>query len=171
MRLRAPFGRIRLRGVRRGAVVPDFFGGLAFVPDGPRSPFLAPLSCMAPTTHPATPAAPAQSNTPPANTNTGGISHVMQWGETIWGLAVAYDAWPLSAWHTPSGDINRYYVGDVVTYGGGTAPASSGGVSKVLQWGDTVWDFATAHGYSVSRCTVPSGNINVYYVGDVVTCR
>jgi hypothetical protein len=34
-----------------------------------------------------------------------------------------------------------------------------------------VWDFATAHGYSVSRCTVPSGNINVYYVGDVVTCR
>ena len=30
---------------------------------------------------------------------------------------------------------------------------------------------ATAHGYSVSRCTVPSGNINVYYVGDVVTCR
>ena len=122
-------------------------------------------------TPPATPAAPAQPNTPPANTNTGGISHVMQWGETIWGLAVAYDAWPLSAWHTPSGDINRYYVGDVVTYGGGTAPASSGGVSKVLQWGDTVWDFATSHGYSVSRCTVPSGNINVYYVGDVVTCR
>ena len=70
---------------------------------------------------PATPA-PAQPSTPPANTNTGGISHVMQWGETIWGLAVAYDAWPLSAWHTPSGDINRYYVGDVVTYGGGTAP-------------------------------------------------
>ena len=121
---------------------------------------------------PATPA-PVQPSTPPANTNTGGISHVMQWGETIWGLAVAYDAWPLSAWHTPSGDINRYYVGDVVTYGGGStaAPASSTGVSKVLQWGDTVWDFATAHGYSVSRCTVPSGNINVYYVGDVVTCR
>ena len=95
----------------------------------------------------------------------------MQWGETIWGLAVAYNAWPLSAWHTPSGDINRYYVGDVVTYGGGTAPASSGGVSKVLQWGDTVWDFATAHGYNVSQCTVPSGNINVYYPGDVVTCR
>ncbi len=118
---------------------------------------------------PATPA-PVQPSTPPANTNTGGISHIMRWGETIWGLAVAYDAWPLSAWHTPSGDINRYYVGDVVTYGG-TAPASSGGVSKVLQWGDTVWDFATAHGYSVSRCTVPSGNINVYYVGDVVTCR
>ena len=119
---------------------------------------------------PATPA-PVQPSTPPANTNTGGISHVMQWGETIWGLAVAYDAWPLSAWHTPSGDINRYYVGDVVTYGGGTAPASSGGVSKVLQWGDTVWDFATSHGYSVSQCSVPSGDINVYYVGDVVTCR
>lgn len=117
---------------------------------------------------PATPA-PVQPSKP--QTNTGGISHVMQWGETIWGLAVAHNAWPLSAWHTPSGDINRYYVGDVVTYGGGTAPASSGGVSKVLQWGDTVWDFATAHGYSVSRCTVPSGNINVYYVGDVVTCR
>ena len=119
---------------------------------------------------PATPA-PVQPSTPPANTNTGGISHVMQWGETIWGLAVAHNAWPLSAWHTPSGDINRYYVGDVVTYGGGSTTAPSGGVSKVLQWGDTVWDFATAHGYSVSRCTVPSGNINVYYVGDVVTCR
>ncbi|MDB6827140.1 glycoside hydrolase, partial [Bifidobacterium longum] len=103
--------------------------------------------------------------------NTGGISHVMQWGETIWGLAVAYDAWPLSAWHTPSGDINRCYVGDVVTYGGGSTTAPSHGVSKVLQWGDTVWDFATAHGYNVSQCTVPSGNINVYYVGDVVTCR
>ena len=120
---------------------------------------------------PATPAAPAQPSDPQPTPNTGGISHVMQWGETIWGLAVAYDAWPLSAWHTPSGDINRYYVGDVVTYGGGTAPASSTGVSKVLQWGDTVWDFATSHGYSVSQCTVPSGNINVYYVGDVVTCR
>ena len=108
----------------------------------------------------------------PANTNTGGISHVMQWGETIWGLAVAHNAWPLSAWHTPSGDINRYYVGDVVTYGGGsTTAAPSNGVSKTLQYGDTVWDFATAHGYSVSRCTVPSGNINVYYPGDVVTCR
>ena len=121
---------------------------------------------------PATPA-PVQPSTPPADTNTGGISHVMQWGETIWGLAVAYDAWPLSAWHTPSGDINRYYVGDVVTYGGGSTatPAPSTGVSKVLQWGDTVWDFATSHGYSVNRCTVPSGNINVYYPGDVVTCR
>lgn len=123
-------------------------------------------------TPPATPAAPAQPNTPPANTNTGGISHVMQWGETIWGLAVAHNAWPLSAWHTPSGDINRYYVGDVVTYGGGsTTAAPSNGVSKTLQYGDTVWDFATAHGYNVSQCSVPSGNINVYYPGDVVTCR
>ncbi|WP_033504482.1 GH25 family lysozyme, partial [Bifidobacterium longum] len=124
-------------------------------------------------TPPATPAAPAQPNTPPVDTSTGGISHVMQWGETIWGLAVAYNAWPLSAWHTPSGDINRYYVGDVVTYGGGSTatPAPSTGVSKVLQWGDTVWDFATSHGYSVSQCSVPSGNINVYYVGDTVTCR
>lgn len=124
-------------------------------------------------TPPATPAAPAQPNNPQPTPNTGGISHIMQWGETIWGLAVAYNAWPLSAWHTPSGDINRYYVGDVVTYGGGSTatPAPSTGVSKVLQWGDTVWDFATSHGYSVNRCTVPSGNINVYYVGDTVTCR
>ena len=179
-------------------------------------------------TAPATPApsAPVQPSKP--QTNTGGISHVMQWGETIWGLAVAYNAWPLSAWHTPSGDINRYYVGDVVTYGGGStatpAPSTtsggtytvksgdclsavfgsrwpsiaalnglvspytiypgqvlktdggatasvSGGVSKTLQWGDTVWEFATSHGYNVSQCTVPSGNINVYYPGDVVTCR
>ena len=117
---------------------------------------------------PATPA-PVQPSTPPANTNTDGISHVMQWGETIWGLAVAHNAWPLSAWHTPSGDINRYYVGDVVTYGGGSTTAPSHGVSKVLQWGDTVWEFATSHGYNVSQCTVPSGNIN--YPGDVVTCR
>ena len=89
------------------------------------------------------------------------------------GTRRSYNAWPLSAWHTPSGDINRYYVGDVVTYGGGSTatPAPSTGVSKVLQWGDTVWDFATAHGYSVSQCSVPSGNINVYYVGDTVTCR
>lgn len=122
---------------------------------------------------PAAPAAPVQPSDPQPTPSTGGISHVMQWGETIWGLAVAYNAWPLSAWHTPSGDINRYYVGDVVTYGGGSTatPAPSTGVSKTLQWGDTVWDFATSHGYSVSRCTVPSGNINVYYVGDVVTCR
>ena len=120
---------------------------------------------------PSTPAPPAPAQTSKPQTNTGGITHTMQWGETIWGLAVAHNAWPLSAWHTPSGDINRYYAGDVVTYGGGTAPASSGGVSKVLQWGDTVWDFATSHGYSVSQCSVPSGNINVYYVGDVVTCR
>ena len=123
-------------------------------------------------TPPSTPAPPAPAQTSKPQTNTGGITHTMQWGETIWGLAVAYDAWPLSAWHTPSGDINRYYVGDVVTYGGGsTTAAPSNGVSKTLQYGDTVWDFATAHGYSVSQCTVPSGNINVYYPGDVVTCR
>ena len=122
-------------------------------------------------TPPATPAAPVQPNTPQPTPSTGGISHIMQWGETIWGLAVAYNAWPLSAWHTPSGDINRYYVGDVVTYGGGSATMPSNGVSKTIQYGDTVWEFATSHGYSVNRCTVPSGNINVYYPGDVVTCR
>ena len=33
-RLRARFGRIGLRGVRRGVVVDDFFGGLVFVHDG-----------------------------------------------------------------------------------------------------------------------------------------
>lgn len=114
---------------------------------------------------------PTGGSTPPADTNTGGISHVMQWGETVWGLAVAYNAWPLSMWHTPSGDINRYYVGDVVTYGGVSATMPSNGVSKTLQYGDTVWEFAISHGYSVSQCTVPSGNINVYYPGDVVTCR
>ena len=118
---------------------------------------------------PATPA-PVQPSKP--QTNTGGISHVMQWGETIWGLAVAYDAGRWSAWNTPSGDINRYYVGGVVTSGGGsTTAAPSHGVSKPLQYGDTVWEFATAHGYNVSQCTVPSGNLNVYYPGDVVTCR
>ena len=73
------------------------------------------------------PSAPVQPNNPQPTPSTGGISHTMQWGETIWGLAVAYNAWPLSAWHTPSGDINRYYAGDVVTYGGGstvtTAPS------------------------------------------------
>ncbi|WP_240951148.1 GH25 family lysozyme, partial [Bifidobacterium olomucense] len=70
----------------------------------------------------AAPSAPATTPSAPASTpasQSGGISHTMQWGETIWGLAVQYDAWPLSAWHTPSGDINRYWVGDVVTYNGG----------------------------------------------------
>ena len=62
-------------------------------------------------------------------------------------------------------------MGDVVTYGATATTAPSTGVSKTLQWGDTVWEFATSHGYNVSRCTVPSGNINVYYAGDVVTCR
>ena len=62
-------------------------------------------------------------------------------------------------------------MGDVVTYGATATTAPSNGVSKTLQWGDTVWEFATSHGYNVSRCTVPSGNINVYYAGDVVTCR
>ena len=66
-------------------------------------------------TPPATPAAPAQPSDPQPTPSTGGISHTMQWGETIWGLAVAYNAWPLSMWHTPSGNINVYYVGDVVT--------------------------------------------------------
>ena len=61
----------------------------------------------------------------PTPTLVASARHAM--GRNHLGLAVAYDAWPLSAWHTPSGDINRYYVGDVVTYGGGTAPASSGG--------------------------------------------
>lgn len=37
--------------------------------------------------------------------------------------------------------------------------------------GDTVWDFATSHGYSVSSVGPGNHNINVYYVGDVVTCH
>ena len=130
-------------------------------------------------TPPATPAAPVQPSDPQPTPNTGGISHVMQWGETIWGLAVAYNAWPLSAWHTPSGDINRYYVGDVVTYGGSTAtpapsyspPANtSRGISVTVRYGDTISAIAARYGaFPLSAWRVPSGNINVIYPGQTVT--
>ena len=123
-------------------------------------------------TPPATPAAPVQPNNPQPAPGTGGISHVMQWGETIWGLAVAYNAWPLSAWHTPSGDINRYYVGDTVTYGGGSTatPAPVRTLSVRINYGDTIWGYAVRYNaWPLSAWRVPSGNLNVYYPGQVAT--
>ncbi|NMM99118.1 glycoside hydrolase, partial [Bifidobacterium sp. DSM 109959] len=87
------------------------------------------------------------------------------WGETIWGLAVQYDAWPLSAWHTPSGDINRYWVGDVVTYnGGGGARSQPVRQCVTLAYGDYVSKF-WADWWNV---TTPSGSPHLVYPGDVI---
>lgn len=122
-------------------------------------------------TPPAAPAAPVHPNDSQPAPGTGGISHVMQWGETVWGLAVAYNAWPLSAWRTPSGDINRYYVGDTVTYGGSpsTAAPSPGVHYHTVCAGDTLGLIASRYGIGWNQIHgYRSGNPNLIYPGEVV---
>lgn len=100
-----------------------------------------------------------------------GITHTIVWGDTIWGLAKRYNAWPMTAWRTPSGNINVIHPGDVVTYGGGavsTGTQSAHGVVTVRS-GDTLGGIAAYYGVNMySIHGYRSGNPALIYPGETV---
>lgn len=100
-----------------------------------------------------------------------GISHRVQRGETISSIAARYGKYPLSAWKVPSGNINQIYVGQIVTYGGGSySTSSSSGARRVtVHSGDTLSRIASRLGVSYTQIHgYRSGNPNVIYPGEVL---
>lgn len=79
--------------------------------------------------------APAPTPTPkpnpapqPSRPNTGnGVSVVMRSGDTISGIAARTGLWPVTAWSVPSGNINRIWPGQTVTYQGSGTPSANAG--------------------------------------------
>lgn len=73
--------------------------------------------------------APSQSQQSGAGT----ITVTVRPGDTISGIAAAHNAYPLTAWSVPSGNINLIYPGQTVTYHGAAdaSPASAGRVYTV----------------------------------------
>ena len=71
----------------------------------------------------------------------GGYSVVVRSGDTISGIAARTGLWPVSAWSVPSGDINRIWPGQTVTYQGGGTPSTSAGTGTrihVVKRGETL---------------------------------
>lgn len=109
-----------------------------------------------------------------ASAATGARSVVVKSGDTISGIAARTGLYPLTAWRVPSGDLNRIYPGQAVTYiGGGVVVATnvaSAGRTVVVQRGETLTgialrlgiDWRTIRGYC-------SGNPNVIYPGEMLT--
>ena len=109
-----------------------------------------------------------------ASAATGARSVVVKSGDTISGIAARTGLYPLTAWRVPSGDINRIYPGQAVTYIGGGVVAvtnvASAGRTVVVQRGETLTgialrlgiDWRTIRGYR-------SGNPNVIYPGEMLT--
>ncbi|MDU4317635.1 MAG: LysM peptidoglycan-binding domain-containing protein [Bifidobacterium longum] len=62
-------------------------------------------------------------------------------GDTISGIAARTGLWPVTAWSVPSGDINRIWPGQTVTYRGSSTPTASAGTGTrihVVRSGETL---------------------------------
>ena len=70
----------------------------------------------------------------------GSRSVVVRSGDTMGAIADRTGLKPVSAWRVPSGDVNRIYPGQIVTYGGAsTSAASCGAVGHVVRSGESLW--------------------------------
>lgn len=94
-------------------------------------------------------------------------------GDTISNLAYRYNRYPLSAWNVPSGNINRIYPGQIVTYRGGATQTAATPTKRTHRYtvrrGDTLSRIAQRNGVSVSAIHgYRSGNPNRIYPGEVL---
>lgn len=70
----------------------------------------------------------------------GSRSVVVRSGDTMSAIAARTGLQPVSAWRVPSGDINRIYPGQIVTYGGTSVSTASSGVGgHVVRSGESLW--------------------------------
>lgn len=98
----------------------------------------------------------------------GGTSVTVRAGDTMSAIAARTGLWPLSAWRVPSGDLNRIYPGQTVTYGGGGSTASTGR-RHTVRAGETLGQIAAANGVAVSQIRgYRSGNPNLIYPGETL---
>ena len=71
---------------------------------------------------------------------TGSRSVVVRSGDTMGAIAERTGLKPVSAWRVPSGDVNRIYPGQIVTYGGASVSIASSGVGgHVVRSGESLW--------------------------------
>lgn len=70
-------------------------------------------------------------------------TYVVRAGDTVSAIAERTGLKPACAWHVPSGNINRIYPGQVITYHGKTgttaAPGHYGRVAHVVRAGESLW--------------------------------
>ena len=115
----------------------------------------------------------AATQTPQATTSTATRVTVRS-GDTMSGIASRTGLWPLSRWSVPSGDINRIWPGQVVTYNGGGSVATGSNAppatrTVTVRAGDTLSGIAARLGISYTQLTgYRSGNPNVIYPGEVL---
>lgn len=70
-------------------------------------------------------------------------TYMIRAGDTVSAIAERTGLKPASAWHVPSGNINRIYPGQVITYYGKTATAGASGhygrSAHVVRAGESLW--------------------------------
>lgn len=67
-------------------------------------------------------------------------TYVVRAGDTVSAIAARTGLQPASAWRVPSGNINRIYVGQTITYYGTTTTATTyGSGAHVVRSGESLW--------------------------------
>nr|WP_275542105.1 LysM peptidoglycan-binding domain-containing protein [Bifidobacterium hapali] len=123
------------------------------------------------TTAPAPTPAP-KPNTPapqPSRPNAdNGVSVVVRSGDTISGIAARTGLWPVTAWSVPSGNINRIWPGQTVTYRGSGTPSANTGTGTrihVVKRGETLSGIFGASGWQRVAQLNNLANPNLIYPG------
>ena len=79
-------------------------------------------------------------------------TYVVRSGDTVSAIAERTGLKPASAWRVPSGNINRIYVGQTITYYGTTATSSASGyygsATHVVRSGESLWSIYGAPGWA-----------------------
>ena len=116
-----------------------------------------------------TPAPAPQPAPQPSRPNIGnGYSMVVRSGDTISGIAARTGLWPVTAWSVPSGNINRIWPGQTVTYRGNSTPTTStdGGTRiHVVKSGETLSGIFGASGWQHVTQLNNLRNPNLIYPG------
>ena len=97
-----------------------------------------------------------------------GYSVVVRSGDTISGIAARTGLWPVTAWSVPSGNINRIWPGQTVTYRGNSTPTTStdGGTRiHVVKSGETLSGIFGASGWQHVAQLNNLRNPNLIYPG------
>ena len=95
-------------------------------------------------------------------------TYTIKRGDTISGIAARTGLWPVTAWSVPSGNINRIWPGQTVTYRGNSTPTTStdGGTRiHVVKSGETLSGIFGASGWQHVAQLNNLRNPNLIYPG------